>query len=134
MLVTDADVPGPVVHPLKILRYPIVTFQDIEAPVRPDTALMECVLRSSRVLVTRDTGIPSQAYLARYPERGLTIVLLRWKESSYSDFQEMAEMILRDGAKWESIAERTPSVISVNRKGSRVKTWESIAETRDLHR
>ena len=44
MLVADADVPGPVIAALKILRYPIATHVDIGAPVRPDTALMDSVL------------------------------------------------------------------------------------------
>ncbi len=59
MLVTDADVPFPVVRALKILQYPTATFDEIGAPVRPDKALMEYVLRYSRVLVTREMGIPS---------------------------------------------------------------------------
>ena len=127
MLVADADVPGPVVDALKILRYPIATYEDIGAPARPDTALMDhCIRTGNYVLVTRDTGIPSQAYVARYPERGLTVALLRWKTSTFGDFQKMAEMILKDGAKWEATASREPSVISVSRHGSRIKPWGEI--------
>ena len=76
MLVADADVPFPVIRGLKILRYPIATFDEIGAPVRPDKALMENVLRYSRVLVTRDMGIyhrkptwrsiPLKAFRLRY--------------------------------------------------------------------
>ena len=127
MLVADADVPGPVVDALNILRYPIATYEDIGAPARPDTALMDhCIRTGNYVLVTRDTGIPSQAYVARYPERGLTVALLRWKTSTFEDFQKMAEMILKDGAKWEATAAREPSVISVSRHGSRIKPWGEI--------
>ncbi len=126
MLVSDADVPMPVISALKILRYPIVTYNDIEAPVRPDKALMEHVLLHSRVLVTRDTGIPSQAYVAQYPSQGLTVALLRWKTSTYKDFQEMALAILRYGEKWEEIASHTPSIISVNRNRSRERAWSEI--------
>ena len=127
MLVADADVPGPVVDALNILRYPIATYEDIGAPARPDTALMDhCIRTGNYVLVTRDTGIPSQAYVARYPERGLTVALLRWKTSTFEDFQKMAEMILKDGAKWEATAAREPSVISVSRHGSRTKPWGEI--------
>ena len=127
MLVADADVPGPVVDALKILRYPIATYEDIGAPARPDTALMDhCIRTGNYVLVTRDTGIPSQAYVARYPERGLTVALLRWKTSTFGDFQKMAEMILKDGAKWEATASREPSVISASRHGSRIKPWGEI--------
>ena len=53
MLVADADVPFPVIRALKILQYPIATFDEIGAPVRPDKALMENVLRYSQVLVAR---------------------------------------------------------------------------------
>jgi hypothetical protein len=126
MLVADADVPGPVIAALKILRYPIATHVDIGAPVRPDTALMDSVLAHSHVLVTRDAGIPSQAYVAQYPRRGLTVVLLRWKTATFKDFQEMAEMILRDGTRWEEIASHTPSVISVNKRGSRHRAWQHV--------
>ena len=127
MLVADADVPGPVVDALKVLRYPIATYEDIGAPARPDTALLDHCLRTGhRVLVTRDTGIPSQAYVARYPQRGLTVALLRWKTSTFQDFQKMAEMILRDGEKWEETAAREPSVISVSRHGSRSRPWVEI--------
>ncbi len=128
MLVADADVPRPVVDALKILRYPIATYEDIGAPARPDTALMDhCIRTGNYVLVTRDTGIPSQAYVARYPERGLTVALLRWKSSTFEDFQKMAELILRDGAKWEATAAREPSVISVGARGSRYRPWGKIS-------
>ncbi|MXY46004.1 MAG: hypothetical protein F4Y44_03260 [Chloroflexi bacterium] len=128
MLVTDADVPFPVIRALKILQYPIATFDEIGAPVRPDKALMEHVLRYSRVLITRDMGIPSQAYVAQYPDQGLSIALLRWKTSTPKDFQEMAQMILRDGDKWENRASQTPSIISVSRNGSRYRSWSDVPE------
>ncbi len=129
MLVTDADVPYPVIRALKILRYPIVTYGENGAPVRPDTALMAHVLahvQESPVLVTKDTGIPSQAYVGQYAQAGLTVVLLRWKTSTYPDFQKMAELILRDGEKWVEIASHTPSVISVSRHGSRPRAWSQF--------
>ena len=129
MLVADADVPSPVIRALQTLRYPIVTYDEIGAPVRPDTALMAHVLdyvQESPVLVTKDTGIPSQAYVGRYAQAGLTVVLLRWKTSTYLDFQKMAELILRDGQKWIEIASRTPSVISVSRHGSRPRAWSRV--------
>lgn len=62
MLVADADVPYPVIRALKVLRYPIVTYDEIGAPVRPDTALMAHILvhvQESPILLTKDTGIPS---------------------------------------------------------------------------
>ena len=129
MLVADADVPYPVIRALKILRYPIVTYDEIGAPVRPDTALMDYVLnhvQESPILVTKDTGIPSQAYVGQYAQAGLTVVLLRWKTSTYPDFQKMAELILRDGEKWIELASHTPSVISVSRHGSRPRAWSQV--------
>lgn len=128
MLVADADVPYPVIRALKILQYPIATFDDIDAPVRPDKALMEQVLRHSRVLITRDTGIPSQAYVAQYPAQGLSVVLLRWKTSTPKDFQEMTMMILRHGEDWAKRASHTPSIISVNRIRSRYRAWSDIPD------
>ena len=133
MLVADADVPGPVIAALKILRYPIATYDDIGAPVSPDTALMACVLDRSRVLITRDKGIPSQAYVAQYAQRGLTIVLLRWRTTTAEDLQKMAETILRDGSKWEETASYTPSIISVSKHGSRSRAWGSVPETIASH-
>ena len=128
MLIADADVPYPVIQALKILRYPIASFDDIGAPVRPDKALMEHVLRHSRVLVTRDTGIPSQAYVAQFPAQGLSVVLLRWKTSTPRDFQEMAMMIMRHGEEWEELASYTPSIISVNRRSSRHRAWSDVPD------
>ena len=129
MLVADADVPYPVIRALKILRYPIVTYNEIGAPVRPDTALMAHILghvRESPILLTKDTGIPSQAYVGQYAQGGLTVVLLRWKTLTYPDFQKMTELILRDGEKWVEIASHTPSIISVNRHGSRPRAWSQV--------
>lgn len=129
MLVADADVPFPVIRALKILRYPLITYDEIGAPVRPDTALMAHILdhvQESPVLVTKDTGIPSQAYVGQYAQAGLTVVLLRWKTLTYPDFQKMTELILRDGEKWIEIASHTPSVISVSRHGSRPRAWSQV--------
>ena len=130
MLIADADVPGPVIAALKAVKYPIATYQDIGAPIRPDTALIEHMLGlGNRVLVTCDTGIPGQAYIDRFYRRGLTVAILRWKTSTPRDFQEMALRILQDGEKWEQIAAQSPSVISVNKRGSRVRKWADIPET-----
>ena len=131
MLVADADVPGPVITALKVLRYPVVTFQDIGAPIRPDTALIEHMLTFSdhRILLTLDQGIPGQAYIDQFHRRGLTVVILRWKTSTTRDFQEMAVRILQDGEKWEEMAARSPSVISVNRRGYRVREWKDVPDS-----
>ena len=129
MLVADADVPFPVIRALKILQYPpIATFDDISAPVRPDKALMEHVLLHSRVLITCDTGIPSQAYVAQYPAQGLSVGLLRWKSLTPKSFQEMTMMILRHGEEWEERASHTPSIISVNRNRSRPRAWSDVPD------
>ena len=129
MLVADADVPGPVIRALQALKYPIKTYHEIGAPVRPDSALMNHVLCYSRVLVTGDAGIPSQAYAGQFAAKGLTVVLLRWKTATPLDFQEMAMRILRDGASWEEIASHTPSIISANKRSSRARPWTDLPNT-----
>ena len=86
----------------------------------------DVVLRQGGVLVTMDTGIPSQAYLFEYAQNGLTVVVLRWKKSTPKDWQEMAVSILRYGEDWEQIAAVTPSVISVNRRRSRARAWQDV--------
>ena len=123
MLVADADVPGPVLQKLRAIDFPIVSFREIGAPVRPDSALIEHMLSSSdhRVLVTLDKGIPSQRYVAQFCERGLTVVLLRWKTSTTRDFEEMVSRILSDGDRWEQAAAEFPHVISANRHRSRYR-------------
>jgi hypothetical protein len=126
MLVADADVPDPVIEALKILGYGIVRYNELNLPIRPDGPLMEGVLANNGVLLTKDNGIPSQAYLFQYAQHGLTVVVLRWKQSNPKAWQEMAETILRDGASWEELANHTPSVISVTRRGSRPRAWSTI--------
>ena len=123
MLVADADVPGPVLNGLRAVEFPIVSFREIGAPVRPDSALIEHMLSNSdcRVLVTLDKGIPSQRYVAQFSEQGLTVVLLRWKTSTTRDFEEMVSRILYDGYKWEQAAAESPHVISANRYRSRYR-------------
>ncbi len=76
--------------------------------------------------MTLDAGIPSQAYLERFADNGLTVVLLRWKKSGSKDWQEMLETILKDGKKWEEIAEKDPSVISVSYGRMRVRSWKDM--------
>ena len=51
---------------------------------------------------------------------------LSYPIATFEDFQKMADMILRDGAKWEATAAREPSVISVGTKGSRYRPWGNI--------
>lgn len=128
MLVADADVPGPVLSGLRAVEFPIVSFREIGAPVRPDSALIEHMLATSnhRVLVTLDKGIPSQRYVAQFSERGLTVVLLRWKTSTTRDFGEMVNRIRSDGDRWEQAAAECPHVISANRYASRYRRVEDI--------
>ena len=123
MLVADADVPGPVLSSLRAVDFPIASFREIGAPVRPDSALIEYMLSNSdyRVLVTLDKGIPSQRYVAQFGERGLTVVLLRWKTSTRRDFEQMVRRILSDGESWERAAAEAPHVISANRHRSRYR-------------
>ena len=125
-LVADADIPEPVIRSLQILKYDIVRYSEIGLPSRPDRALMEALLQSGGILLTRDTGIPSQAYLHQYGIHGLTVVLLRWKQQRARDWQEMVEAILRYGESWERTARETPSLISVSRSGSRARPWHAL--------
>ena len=128
-LVADGDVPDPVIRALQEVRYGIVRARELGIPIRPDTALMAGLESPRHVLVTRDTGIPSQAYLFEFGQRGLTVVVLRWKQSRPKDFQEMVMIILRNGESWEHTAADTPSIISVNRQGSRFRDWTTLPPT-----
>ncbi len=87
---------------------------------------MAGLLRLGGVLVTLDTGIPSQAYLYEYAHHGLTVVVLRWKTQFPKDWQQMVTAILRDGEKWERTTAETPSIIGVTRSRSRVRPWSTI--------
>ena len=128
-LIADADVPAPVVTALKAVRYDIKTWDEIGLPLRPDAELMAALLeRGHLVLMTRDTGIPSQAYAFEYAKNGLTLVVLRWKTQHPADWQQMVVRVLQDGATWERLAAVTPSVISASHSGSRARAWSEIPE------
>ena len=129
-LIAYSDPPRPLIGALKILKYDIATLEELAIPVRPDSELMAGLLRTPhRVLVTMDTGIPSQAYLYRYAQAGLTVVLLRWKTRTPRDLQEMAVAILTHGSAWEALAAREPGIISVSRSGWRHRAWSRIPAT-----
>jgi len=90
-LIADADVPAQVLSALRVLSFDIATLEELGIPVRPDRDLMAVLMQTDhRVLLTMDTGIRSQAYLYRYAQAGLTVVLLRWKGRGPKDLQEMA--------------------------------------------
>ena len=125
-LVADADIPDPIIRPLQEVRYDIIRAKDLRLPSRPDRDLMAGILQLGGVLLTLDTGIPSQAYMYEYAHQGLTVVVLRWKTQFPKDWQEMVSAILRDGEKWARIAAETPSIISVTRSRSRVRPWSTI--------
>lgn len=74
MLIADADVPDPVVQALQILGYGIVRYAELNIPVRPDKALLEGVLSHQGVVITKDTGIPSQAYLFEYAQTRMVLL------------------------------------------------------------
>ena len=121
--IADEDVFAPVLEALKSLRFDI-----IPAPARPDRNLLAKTLEMGKVLITRDTGIPSQAYAFQYAQNGLTVVLLRWKGSNPKAWQEIVVSILRHSEEWEEIAKKEPSVISVSRTGYRARAWSSLPE------
>ncbi|MCY4654044.1 MAG: hypothetical protein OXC95_12880 [Dehalococcoidia bacterium] len=131
MLVVDKNIPGPVLDALRTWEAPIATAGDIGVPDRFGLALIERMHScdsSPTILVTRNKRLPGRAYAARFHQRGLTVVLLRWKTFARSDMREMARTILEDGPKWEEIASRSPSVISVSPEGSRVCAWNDFPE------
>lgn len=125
-LIADSDVDDPVIRALQEVRYDIKRLRDIGAPVRPDRAVMDAVLNVGNVFVTKDAGIPSQAYYYQFAQNGLTVVLLRWKCPAPRCWQEMVETILMDGKNWEETALRAPHVISVSHRKSRARPWTTI--------
>ena len=126
-LVADGDLPDQVIASLQTVKYPIMRWHELGLPVRPDSHLMKALLsKGFRVLVTLDTGIPSQAYLYQYAANGLTVVLLRWKRRTPRDWQQMVKAVLTYGDEWETIAMKSPSVISVSNRSSRARAWTTI--------
>ncbi len=126
-LLFDQDIPEPVVAALRAVRFPFYTVDEGEVPGGKDKGVMERALAlNCAILVTRDLGMYPQAYYHQYTQNGLTVVQLRWKRNTNKDFQEMLLAILRDCDSWESFAKEGPSIISVNRKGSRRRDWQSI--------
>lgn len=124
-LIADSDVDDPIIRALQEVRYDIRRLSEISAPARPDKAVMEAVLKVGKVLVTKDIGLAPQAY--QYAQMGLTVVQPRWKNHPPECWQQMVEIILRDGKQWEEIAGRQPSVISVTyRRGSRARSWGEV--------
>lgn len=126
-LVADADVPDQVIRSLQAVKYPILRLIELGLPLRPDRDVMGGLVSSgNRVLVTRDCGIPSQAYLFQYAARGITVVVLRWKKSDARAFQQMVRAVLTHGEEWERAAAERPCVISVNNRSSRARPWATI--------
>ena len=126
ILVADADVRDPIVQSLQAVRFPIHRVTELNIPLRPDTAMMQGVLKADGLLVTYDTGIPSQAYLYRFGQAGLTMVVVRLVPDGPAAWQKAVEVILRDWHAWQGIATETPSVISITWGGSRARTWEGL--------
>ena len=121
--VADDDLYEPVKAALEKLHFDI-----IRAPARDDKNLLAKTLELGKVLITRDTGIPSQAYAFEFAKNGLSVVVLRWKGSNATVWQEMTLAILRYSKEWECIANTEPSVISVKKNGYRARAWKNIPE------
>ena len=127
--VADNDIPDPVVRSLQAVEFGIKRIRDISPEaITKDREVMRTALNTGDILITCDAGVPSQAYFYELATNGLTVVVLRWKERRPKDFQEMVLAILKDSNSWMEIAARAPSVISVNRRGSRARSWEDIPE------
>ncbi len=124
--IADDNVPDPVIQALLAVKFDIKRIKDIVA-TKPDYSVMQSCLEENGILVTFDLGIPSQAYYYEFAKNGLTVVLLRWKRSTYRDWQEMVEIILRDAHIWKEAASKESSIISVSyKRGSRVRFWSTI--------
>ena len=126
MLVADADVPHQVIAALQAVRYDIKLYSELNLPVRPDEALADGVKQLGGILLTMDLGIPSDAYIEALARGGLTVVVLRWKQSRPVDWQEMVVAILKEGAAWAAAAAEAPCVISVNRTRTRIRRWDDL--------
>jgi hypothetical protein len=111
----------PIVAALRAVKFDIV-----RVPARSDRNLMAVSLERHSVLITRDVGIPSQAYAFQYAQNGLTVVLLRWKESNPKAWQQIVASILTHAEEWERMAAQAPSIISVSQRGYRSRTWQTI--------
>lgn len=127
ILVADHCIYDPIIQALKKLRFPILSITELQNDI-VDYSVMEACLESDGILVTMDKGIPSQAYAFEYASKGLSVVLLRWKSNKQDAWQQITEIILRDGNQWIQIAERETSIISVNYKGgTRARAWAEIS-------
>ena len=116
----------PVIQSLLAVKADLKRIEEL-TPKRDDRSVLQACLDAEGILITFDKGIPSQAYAYEFAKNGVTVVLLRWKGSTYADWQEMVEVILRDDALWKQAALSEPSIISVSyRRGSRIRTWSTI--------
>ncbi|MDP2935240.1 MAG: hypothetical protein Q8O86_01980 [Dehalococcoidia bacterium] len=77
MLIADADVPDQVIQALQAVRFEIIRAKELGIPIDDDRPLMEGVRERNGVLTTKDTGIPSQAYLYQYAQ-----ICPKWADSS----------------------------------------------------
>jgi len=126
IFVADDCIYDPIVRALQIIRFEVKRRTDIGTR-SPDPPILEACLHDHNILITFDMGIPPQAYLYDFGQNGLTIVLLRWKTSTYKDWQQIVEIILRDSSKWKESAQKEAGIISVNyKKGSRIRLWKDI--------
>jgi len=126
-LIADHCVYEPIVLALSNLKFPLISIKEIQSEI-PDYTVMQACLDNDGVLITLDTGMPSQAYAFEYAKNGLTVVLLRWKSGNHEAWQQITEVILRDHKLWFEIAQEETSVISVSYKGgSRPRAWAEIS-------
>ena len=127
IFIADANVAEPVIRSLLEVKFHIRRINEI-AEIRPDRPVMQACLDANGILITFDLGIPSQAYLYEIAQSGLTVVQMRWKTSTYEDWQQIVGIILREHHVWEEAACKEPSIISVNNRGSRIRSWSTIPQ------
>jgi hypothetical protein len=122
----DANVPEPIIAALDAVRFDIRRTSELRPSTSTDRDVMGAVLEAGGILVTFDAGIPSQAYAYQFAERGLSVVLLRWKTSTPKDWQEIVAAILRGADSWRESTSNEPAVLSVSKRGTRIRPWSEI--------
>ena len=140
IFITDHLVYDPIVRALLEVRFDVKRINEI-LQTKPDRFVMQACLENDGILITMDRGIPSQAYYYEFGQNGLTVVVLRWKTATPTDWQQMVEVILREANKWREAAKLAPSIISVSyKRGSRIRAWSTIppiialeAKSKELH-
>ena len=126
ILIADADLWDPVIRSLQAVRFPIARLSELGIPLRPDSTVMQGVLDHNGMLITRDVGVPSQAYLYQFGAKGITVVVVRLKPENPTAWQRTVEVVLRHWDGWQQTAATGPSLITVNWNAVRARQWATL--------